>query len=147
MKKTSNTVLKSVVVIVCMVAALVGLFYAMRYTQTKQFQASLDLLFNPYSQKNWNWCPEQTESLQWSDGGEITDAATMVRICRVELGAVEEVPQDSEWSPIITAQSQVGHRVLEASASLELFRIDGLPFKSQVLTELLKNLKSKTPQK
>jgi len=147
MKKPQITILKSVVIIACMSAALVGLFYAMRYTETTQFRASLDLLFNPYSQKNWNWCPEQTSSLEWSGGSEITDTATMVRICRVELGPITEDIQDLVWSPIIKAMSPTGPRVLEASASFDFFRIDGLPFKSQVLTELLKNLKSKAPQK
>ena len=130
-----------------MIAALVGLFYAMRYTQTSQFQASLDLLFNPYSQKNWNWCPEQTSKLEWSEGGEINDAATMVRICRVELGPVTEEIQDLQWSPVIQAISSTGPRVLEASANFDFFRIDGLPFKSQVLTELIQKLKSEAPQK
>ncbi|MFN9067951.1 MAG: hypothetical protein ACK5V3_12040, partial [Bdellovibrionales bacterium] len=60
MKSSKKHLKKALFMIVGMTLALAGLIYAMRYTQSPEFQAALELFLNPQVGKTWAWCPENT---------------------------------------------------------------------------------------
>jgi|GEM_PF-5529601 hypothetical protein len=147
MKAKSRKLIKSVILIASMVLGLVGVFYAMQYTRTPSFQSSLELFFNPSLQKSWKWCPLQTETVSWVDHQAMLESSEIHQVCEVEMQSIDSpVAEQSGFKPLLVAKARAGSRTLESDPQMELFRIDGLPFKSLGLSEFLKNLKTRPTQ-
>ena len=147
MKSKSKQLTKSVVLTLGMVIGLAGVYYAMQYTRTPSFQSSLELFFNPTSQKSWKWCPLQTETVGWADQNKVLSATETHKVCEVEMQSIDSpITGQMGFKPLLIAKAQASSRVLESDELMELFRIDGLPFKSSGLSEFLKNLKARPTQ-
>ncbi len=147
MKSKSKQLTRSVVLTLAMVAGLAGVYYAMQYTKTPSFQSSLELFFNPTSQKSWKWCPLQTETVGWADGNQVLSATETHQVCEVEMQSIETpITEQTGFKPLLIAKARAGVRTLESDELMELFRIDGLPFKSSGLSEFLKDLKARPTQ-
>ena len=139
--------MKSVVLTLGMVVGLAGVYYAMQYTKTPSFQSSLELFFNPTLQKSWKWCPLQTETVNWAGENLTLSAAETHQVCELEMQSIDSpISEQTGFKPLLIAKARAGSRTLESDELMELFRIDGLPFKSSGLTEFLKSLKARPTQ-
>lgn len=149
MKPRSKHLLKSVFVISGMLVGLVLIIYAMQYVRGTEFKAGLELFLNPQSQKSWAWCPEGTTKTEWANPKDSqTWQPQPTEVCIISMEPAQASESEIEaLQPLIVALAAGHKRILESNAQMELFRIDGLPFKSQGLTNLLKKRGSSSDQK
>lgn len=131
--------LKSIFVIVGLLLALVGVIYAMRYTQSFQFQRGLALLFGEIeAPRTWNWCPPETGQVEFHKTRATDDQVTPEEICKVTLEPVPEEKANRNFSRYLTVGTGESRKTLEADENLEVFRVEGLVFQSQRLSQTLK---------
>jgi hypothetical protein len=141
MQTSKKHLKKALIMIVGMIAAFVGLVYAMQYTRSQEFRAALELFLNPQVGKTWAWCPQNTEKLSWADPKILGPAPEMKQICILNTESASITTDDlKNLKPLLVAIAVDKTRTLEASADLSLFQIDGLPFRSQTLTLMLRKL-------
>lgn len=134
MKSTKKILLS----IACLVALLVATFYAMHYVRSPAFQEGLGMLFGPSENSSvriWNWCPIQTTEVVMH--GKSYRADEMNPICRVEIEPLELNTQDV-FHPLAEAIMPDHKVILEANGALEVFRVEGMPFRSKKLTDFVK---------
>lgn len=141
MKKKSS---RSIFVIIALVVALGGVIYAMRYTRSNQFLKGLELVFgvspdaSTSALRRWNWCPKDTERIEFYTKRASEDSVTPEQICEVVLEPVPEEKTNREFKRYLTVGSGQSSKTLEADESLEVFKVDGLVFQSQSLSLVLK---------
>ena len=141
MRSSKKHLQKALLMTIGMILALAGLVYAMQYTQSQEFKAALELFLNPQVGKTWAWCPQNTQKLSWANPKiqEPTPELNQVCILNTESAAVT-TDDIKNLRPLLVANAVDKTRILEASADLSLFQIDGLPFRSQTLTLMLRKL-------
>lgn len=123
-----------------MVLFLVGIVYAMHYLKSDQFTKSVENFF--YMTSAWNWCPQNTAQIQKVGFG--TDPVEFQQVADLCQIVVEPITQNSKefihFSEVLVALSETENRILEATASRDIFRVQGRVFKSKNLKEKLKNI-------
>lgn len=137
MKAKLNSLGKNLLTVLFLCFLLWAVIYAMRYTRGDSFQDTLGILFNPSSEKVWNWCPNEVKEINFIDNRLVTEAE-ITQICTVEVEPAPEIA-GREYTPLLRAYHQNGFVVLESNAQLDVFRVEGLPFRSKKLSEFLKS--------
>ncbi len=141
MQATKKHLKKAMMMIVGMTVALIGLIYAMRYAQSQEFRAALELFLNPQVGRSWAWCPQNTSKISWVDPKIQIPTPDLNQVCNLNTESAEITTGDlKNLKPLLVANGVDKSRTLEASADLSLFQIDGLPFRSQTLTLMLRKL-------
>lgn len=133
---------KSIFVVIGLICALVGVIYAMRYTQSPQFQQGLGIMFGPAPVKEaprkWTWCPKDTSRIEFYTKRASEDSVTPEQICEITMEPVSTANASREFKRYLTVGSGQTSKTLEADDSLEVFKVDGLVFESQSLSKILK---------
>lgn len=129
---------KIVLTTVLLTLFLAGVFYAMRYVRSAEFQGALGMIFGQPQTRLWVWCPEDVTQIRWKNQ-MIQDKSQMDPFCRVEMEPLEQMSEVS-FKPLAEAHAPNKIIVLESDSNLEVFRVEGLPFKSRKLTDFLKSL-------
>ena len=117
--------------------ALAGVVYAMRYTQSFQFQRGLDLFFNPNSPQMWNWCPPNAEKIDILGPQHFAHELSMNEICQVIIEPVPEDRAQRKLEHLLKVSSGQASKILESDEAFEVFRVDGLIFQSEKLSKAL----------
>lgn len=132
--------LKPLIVIVGLCFGLAGVIYAMRYVRGEKFHQTLELLFNaevPQARK-WNWCPKNTERIEFYISRASEDSVTPEQICNVVMEPVSTEKANREMNRYLKVGDSTESKTLEADKDLEVFKVDGLVFQSQTLSQILK---------
>ena len=145
MGKSPTSFNRNLLTIALLCAVLAGVIYAMQYVRGDSFQASVGILFGPNAEtqgKLWNWCPDGVDEVTLKDK-KVTSPEAIRQICTVEVEADHVNSQQQEYLPLVRAASRSSMAILEANTQLDSFRVEGLPFRSQKLSEILKSWISK----
>lgn len=140
--KKKNT--KSIIVIMGLVIALWSVIYAMQYVQSGNFRKGLELLFGSVSptikaeSRVWNWCPKETGQVEFYTSRASEDSVRPEEICEVVIEPVPEQKAKRQLKRYLTVGSGEFRKTLEADEAVEVFRVDGLVFQSQILSKILK---------
>ena len=134
--------LKSIFVIIGLIAALAGVVYAMRYTQSWEFRRGLEVLFgstpSPEAPRKWTWCPKITGQIEVYTKRASEDSVTPEQICNVTLEPVPEEKAQRKFRRYLTVGTGESAKTLEADENLEVFQVDGLIFQSKALSQILR---------
>ncbi len=134
--------LKSIFVIIGLIAAFVAVIYAMRYTQTWEFRRGLEVLFGSpppvEAPRKWTWCPEITGQIEFHTSRASEDSVTPEEICNVTLEPVPEEKAKRKFKRYLTVGTGESAKTLEADEKLEVFQVDGLIFQSKALSQILR---------
>lgn len=132
--------LKSIFVVIGLIAALIGVIYAMRYTASPQFRQGLGVMFGPpeAAPRTWTWCPKDTSRIEFYMKRASEDSVTPEQICEITLEPVTTEKANHVFKRYLTVGTGESSKTLEADEGLEVFRVDGLVFQSQSLSRTLK---------
>jgi hypothetical protein len=131
---------RSFLTVMFLIAALVGVVYAMRYVRGSQFQQGLAIIFGPAAEESrmWTWCPKDTGRIEFYTKRASEDSITPEQICEITLEPVSVENANRDFKRYLTVGSGETSKTLEADEKLEVFRVDGLVFQSQILSTALK---------
>lgn len=134
-----------------MLFALVGIVYAMRYLTSQEFaeksqspDSALAILTGA-NVKASNWCPDEIEFLQLfssdpdkSTTKDVSSAQDRAQLCEVMMGPVSKEDLEESFRPVIQALAKNGQATTLERNAKGVFRISGMPFRSDSLEKALK---------
>lgn len=115
--------------------ALGGVFLFMRYVASPSFHEGMQMLFGDL--RSWNWCPAGTVKITFEGASPETrtDAESIRSLCLISFQPVNaDIVNTAHFIRLMTAEAAQGQTsVIEGDLSQQVFRADGLPFRSPTL--------------
>jgi hypothetical protein len=135
-----------------MIVALAGVFYGMRRLDSGDVgrklsapDSTLGVLLGS-NEKITNWCPPETVEVELysEDGSLLKGFSAPVDIssfCEIMVGSFDNAEVDEKaYGKRLAAKSKAGDvKVLEQISGKPIFRVQGLPFKSDMLLKNIAN--------
>jgi hypothetical protein len=126
-----------------MITAFVAVIGLMGFFETAKFKYQIQLLLGGEPQAQaWHWCPQDLREIHHVPTRKvIREARELKDLCAVKIkpSSTEEIAQ-AEFEPLLKAIGSGAPMTVEASRSGELFRINGLAFRSPTFRQLLDSL-------
>ncbi|KHD88552.1 MAG: hypothetical protein OM95_08575 [Bdellovibrio sp. ArHS] len=141
--------------IAMMIVSLGAVLYAIRALQTREFKQKLSdpqsalgvLIGSDY--RPLNWCPGGTVKVEvYSLTGELkktlTSSSEISGVCEIMMGGFtsEGVEEAAYKKRLIALTSSGESKILEQNEKVPVFRAQGMPFSSPMLTKALERLES-----
>ncbi|KYG69054.1 hypothetical protein AZI87_07475 [Bdellovibrio bacteriovorus] len=141
--------------IAMMIVSLGVVLYAIRALQTREFkqklsdpQSALGILIGS-DYRPMNWCPPETAKVEiYSLTGELkktlTSSSEISSVCEIMLGGFtsEGVDEAAYKKRLVALTSSGESKTLEQNEKIPVFRAQGMPFSSPMLTKALERLEA-----